>query len=569
MPIAILAAALAGVLTSSAPLAAAPADTVDYRLSPAFGAAGLSALDVTIRLRAGPDGVTPISLPDHYASGKEFWRNLRDFRVDGATAVETTDPAHRIVHSLPSAPLTIRYRVVPHDNQDPTTEDYDQPAIRPTWFQALGTTIFAAPDGRDAEPARFDWVGGRGFKFASDLEHLAGEARAATRPGTVRDVTESTVIGSPDLIVAGSGAVRFAQIGAFRFSAHDGAELGAKILSTERALWGDPPGPYLLTLAPVYAPSGLDEMFVGDGLGDGFALRMTPNTPFAHLRFLFAHETFHTWNPHQLGATQHGADQGFSFWFSEGVSDFYARRSLVRGGVVSPQAFADMWNVMLVAYAASPVRDAPNTRVKADFWNDPNVYNLPHQRGAMLAALWDARIRAQTGGRTSLDTILRAQREAARRDPSVLAVQLFPEVAMRHGLDVRSDIARFIDRGEPVVLPADAFAPCARVEWRQQPTYELGWAAETTRKADYVVTGLREGSPAYRAGLRNGMKLIERLEGGEEDSAVATALRVRAADGSEHVIRFKPEGKSRLKVQRIVLTPLAHQARCRGALGGF
>src|SRR5439155_6770423 len=126
----------------------------------------------------------------------------------GAASVTEEPSGARVIHAVPNAPLTIRYRIVSAYDHDPSVDDWRQeapPIIRPRWFYAAGEGLFAAPDGRDDAPATFEWRGApAGFGFASDLEHLAGPDRQAVRPGTVDDIIESVLIGGYGLRVTGS-----------------------------------------------------------------------------------------------------------------------------------------------------------------------------------------------------------------------------------------------------------------------------------------------------------------------------------------------------------------------------
>src|ERR1700710_2685183 len=103
---------LAGAAKPTIPL-------VDYTVSPELNAAGLAALDVTLRMRADPSGITRLALPDETFGTSELWRYLRDIRVEGATSVAEDGPAARVVRSAPSAPLTVRYRLVSAFDRDP------------------------------------------------------------------------------------------------------------------------------------------------------------------------------------------------------------------------------------------------------------------------------------------------------------------------------------------------------------------------------------------------------------------------------------------------------------------
>ncbi len=532
---------------------------VDYSLAPVADVNGnLTALSVTVRFRASASGVTPFELPNGYGGGSgEGWRSVRDLRIDGATSIDTPDPGHRSIHAEPGARLTAAYTIVPVFDHDPLIDEVRlyRPIIRPTWFHVIGSAVFARPYSDVDEtttPARFDWTGPAGLAFASDLETIDGRGHRGTRRGTLRDVRTSVVIGGHDLQIARAGAVRFAALGGFAFHPQQAADLAERILSAERAFWGDPSAPFLVTMTSLVAPSALSKTVQGTGRSAGFSTQVTPNATLDDLAVLFAHENFHTWNPGQLGGQ--GPQGSLGLWFSEGFTDFYARRLLLRSGVSSPQRFADQWNDMLVAYAASPARTTPNAQAAEQFWKDPLAQRLPYQRGAMLAAIWDARLRARSGGKRGLDDLMRAQRAAVARSPGVPAYRLFPKVAASFGLDVSSDLARYLDEGQAIDLPADTFGRCVRLVSREQPVYDRGWDQAATSAAGGVISGLREDSPAWRAGVRNGMLVLTRSFEHPNDATADFMIRARSADGTEHDFRFKPEGKDRLTVQRMELT---------------
>lgn len=71
-------------------------------------------------------------------------------------------------------------------------------------------------------------------------------------------------------------------------------------------------------------------------------------------------------------------------------------------------------------------------------------------------------------------------------------------------------------------------------------------------------------------GLRDGMILVKREAGTPGDSRVELAYRVKV-DGSERVIRYKPEGKERLRAQEVRLNPGADldSEECRRSLSGI
>lgn len=557
----------------------AAAETVDYQLSPVLVAGRLTALAVEIRLRGDPSGLTRLKLPDTWADARDLHRYVRDFTVEGADTVTAENDALRLVHAPAGAPLVVRYKVVSAFDRDPTANDRQPfaPIVRPDWFYGFGEALFAVPEGREDVRASFGWSGApEGFGFASDLEHLAG-----ARPGVVGDVMESIVIGGPGLKLRaradGGGQIRVAIIGEYGFAEEAFMTLALAVIAAQRDFWGDHGAPFLIVMAPLEPVTG-SQSLGGTGRTDAFALTVTRDSPIEPLRHLLAHEYFHTWNPRELGA-EHEDTEMPGKWFAEGFTEFYTWRLLLRAGLYSLEDFIAEWNAALLEYGTSPVRTEPNTRIALDYWNDQDVGKLPYRRGPLLAAIWEQRLRQATAGARDLDDVLLTMRDEVRaatdraRIPDAAA--LFPTTYQRLGGDdlghrLGDDLERFIVRGEAIDLPADVFGECIRVQPSKRPRFERGWDPAATRKADNVVTGLRRGSPAHRAGLRDGMKILELVSGATNDSTVAYVLRVR--DGErERRITFMPRGSDEITIQQLALVrglPPERRAACTRTLAG-
>ena len=525
------------------------APVIDYAVSPEIHGADLEALDVTLRLRADASGITRLKLPDKSAGTSSLWRYLKDIEIDGATSVTEDGPAVRVVRSAPRAPLTVHYRVVSAFDRDPDATNMDtyKPTIRPRWFWAYGEAVFIEPDVGDPV-ARFAWKGApSGFPFASDLEHAAG------KPMAMHDLTESVLVGGLDLKLyrrTADGPLRIAVIGQYPFSATQFADTVTRIVAAERSFWRAKEGPFLVVLAPLTANPGYRSTR-GEGRGDAFAVMTTPNVREEELKSILAHEYFHTWNPRRVGKMYPGDQERAAYWFSEGFTDFYAWRLLLRSGEYDLKAFAGIWNDMLRAYAASPARDAPGAEIVRGFWKDRSVEKLPYQRGAILAAKWDRELRDRSGGRTGLDDVMRAMevRAKALGPNSPKAPDLFVEVARTFGLDAGPDVRSVIEGGAPALLPANAFGSCLPVSTVSIPAFDYGFDIDATRKTN-VITGLRPDSPAYAAGLRDGMTYVSRQSGAPGDSRQPMSLRVKD-NGVERIVTYRPEGAKLITLQEV------------------
>ena len=547
--------------------------TVAYELAPEMQGETVTALNVTIRLRADKSGVTTVDWIDEWAGERKLGQWARDTKVDGAVSVLAAPNGGRIIRSAPGAPLAMHYRIVSGYDADPTVKDSSdqaRPAIRPAWFYLVGEVLYARPVNRDDAPASFTWKGPRAIGFASDTEHavgLFGQARA------VSDILESISIGGRGLAVASvtvNGApVRIAHVGSFRFDIHAFEKTAQQVVAAEREFWHDTKaGPFLITAIPLISDPGRLS-YGGTGRSDAFATWIDQNADMPGLTWLLAHEYFHSWNYRQLGSFPK-TNEVEAYWMSEGFTDFYARRLMLRAGLWTPEKFATDWNEMLRAYAASPFRATGNVEAATKFWSgDYDAEKIPYQRGAMLAALWDRRLRDL--GKTGLDDVLRSQRDRAR----IASVRpdltnAFVSEIGRAGLDVLPDVDRYLIRGEPLDLPKNAFGKCATVITADIPVFERGWDSDLTAKAGNVFVGVDPASNAFAAGLRDGMKFLRRAGGEPGNSAVDYTLEVQ--DGPDkRTFKFRPAGKKSIRTQQIVLDKARFAIRpeqCRAALAG-
>ncbi len=546
---------------------------VHYSVSPVMEGDSLTALAVEIRFDGDADGETRLSLPREWAGTDSLWRSVRALEVQGAASVTEDGPAARIIRHRPQAELTVRYHVVSAYEREPGLA-YQKalPLILPRWFFFHGEGVFATPDGRDGAQGRFAWKGfPRTWKLASDLDHVAD----GTRIGSVADVRESVAIGAPDLRVlaraAEGSSLRLAMRGEWSFTPEELARAVHAIVDTQDRSWGSFPRAFVVPLAPVGAGEGGGYSMQGSGRLDAFSLASTTNVPFAEVRWLLAHEYLHTWIPGQLGGLPE-KDEAHDYWFSEGFTDFAAARALVRAGLWTPAEFVADLNARLLRYATSPARGTTAAAWTERFWRDAQVRQNVYDHGHVLALSLDARIRRATGGRKELHDVLLAQHAAARRNEGegarVTAVPLFATVLRGEtGIDLADDLARHVERGEPVLLPTDAFGSCAAVSTVTQPVFDRGWSAEATSAADGVIAGVDPAGPAFAAGMRDGMRFVRREAGTIGDSSVEVVYRVM--DGAtERVIRYRPEGKDRVTLQRVALAPGAPTAACVRRLGG-
>lgn len=524
-----------------------------------------SEVAVEISLRGDPDGETEIVLPDHWAGSTNLWRGISGFAASGGEV--SGEGATRIIRHAPNAPLTIRYRVLSPYPKDPGP-DYKKalPIIQPGWLFFHGEGVFAQPAGREQAPARFHWGSlPVGWRVASDLDQLAG------RKGTVADIVESVTLAGSDVTIVDrqvmATPLRLAIRGKWTFAPDALADMIARIVAAENEYWQDKPEPFLVAMAPLGdLPQGLS--FTGTGRGDGFSIASTSAFTIAGAEHFLAHEYMHRWMADAIGGMPM-ENEGTDYWLSEGFDDYLAGRILLGSGLWSLDDYIADKNAVLARYAASPARAASNAEIAARFWSDRAYEKISYDRGHLLAVLLDARIRAASGGRRSLDDVLRRQRAASVTKGAAAAARLAPMLRAVAGLDLAAEIDSYTRLGTPFLLRADTFGVCARIVTEKRHVFERGFDIAATQAANMTVTGVVRDGPAFAAGLRDGMRLIRREAGTIGDSTQEVAYRV--ADGAtERVIRYLPQGEAMFDLQRLEATAKTPRtvARCRKLLGG-
>ncbi|HWE31609.1 MAG TPA: PDZ domain-containing protein, partial [Polyangia bacterium] len=196
-----------------------------------------------------------------------------------------------------------------------------------------------------------------------------------------------------------------------------------KIIDAAAALFGDgvPYDDYtfLLMLAPNQY-GGLEHNKSCALLSSPFTFH--PRQKYEELLELVSHEFFHLWNvkrihPEALGPFDYQREAYTrSLWVMEGVTSYYDRHLLVRAGLQKPAKYLDKLAEELGKIAGIPGRKRQSLEESSfDAWiklyrPDENTVNSTisyYLKGGVVALLLDLEIRARTGGKRSLDDVMR------------------------------------------------------------------------------------------------------------------------------------------------------------------
>jgi predicted metalloprotease with PDZ domain len=274
----------------------------------------------------------------------------------------------------------------------------------------------------------------------------------------------------------------------------------------------------------------------GGGLEHSFSnacifprLTFRPRKSYERFLAVEAHEHFHAWlvkriRPQALLPYRYEAEQYTRLlWLMEGMTEYYADRTLLRAGLISSQRYLER-----LADDIGQLEQTAGRRLQSleeasfDAWikhyrPDENTENSSvsyYLKGSLVAAILDLVIRSTTANERSLDDALRAlweDRNVRREGLPEDGAQQMLEAAV--GTDLSAVFDRYvrglddIDWNHYLGLAGLAVRSTGAGAESDGGTPYLG--AKFRRDGLFpVVESVRAGSPAYQAGLSPGDEIV-------------------------------------------------------------
>jgi predicted metalloprotease with PDZ domain len=514
---------------------------------------------VTLLFYGGAAGVTHVGLDDW--GGVEHAelavRGVRAFDAAGnALSLDEkkdfehtkSGPTWTVRHAAASE-VRVEYALLPLEAEVVTKDHaHFRPILTPSYFHAIGhTALFDVRELDHEKPLaiEFHW---KGWTEAG--------MNAVSSFSTERDFSTTTSLRSFRHAVFFAGDVRVEKrtigptqaplwlaIAGHDWSFSDAAitDLAASVATAQRSFFGDYDWPYfLISILPTGKREG--HSLAGTGLTTSFATFLSPSEDLktsgdgTGVAWLFSHELFHMWNGGRYELSEPEAE---SYWFSEGFTNFYARRLLVRSGLLDPRSGMESLNDAIRRYTLSPLKRATASKVGPDFFKDSVSHDLPYARGEVVALLVDSEIRRVSRGAKSLDDLM-VELLAKRQDkrPKLTPEHIFELVSTYTSRELAERVRAIAVSGDDAQIDPRMLAPCVARTDHVGP-FDLGLDEVEMRKG--VVAGVAPGSNAYGAGLRNGQHRKQwSYSFGNPMHAVEVTI---VEGGKEREIQYLPQGK--------------------------
>ena len=387
-----------------------------------------------------------------------------------------------------------------------------------------GTQIFLGAEGRRSSPSLVRFVVPKGWSIISALKETNDPSTfsapdydtlvdAPTQLGRF-DVRRFEVEGKPHYFVA-APAGSFSADKAEKFTG-----MLADIARTQGAIFGGLPYEkfvyfYIFMPPDIAGSDGLEHLnsyvqFAPSGEA------ATPQT----LLDVASHEFFHVWNvkrfrPLEIWSYDYARESETPLlWFTEGVTNYYGHLCSYRAGLRSRQEFlaaaAAAIGTVETSEARAYISPAESSVMTWVGTEPPPAYGISYYtQGQNLGALLDLSIRHDSGGKASLDDLMRAlDREFYRRGRGFSTEDLISIINRLTGRDYHDFFRRYVWGVE--VPPYDSILGFAGYRLQKTPRRvpQLGIGAKIAT-GYLLITGIRPGTAAAKADLAVGDHILK------------------------------------------------------------
>ena len=389
---------------------------------------------------------------------------IQDVRIyaEGHLLEVTQDATGWTVRHAPGALLRTTYRLPPSGPMkiDVGVPEQLRPIVEKDMFHVIGTFGLLLPSGRrNSDPVALDVDATRVADEAHFVSSFGSGSRIRDAHVNLGQVRKSIFLGGAINLAlhdTAAGQVAIAYSGmAPGFSPAEFTEDALTILVAERGFFKDRQPWFLISLHGGIPKDPTINLGGGTGLTNSFAmfsrsdLDANSSQHREQAQLVLAHEYFHNWNGLTLRV-----DDASAYWFSEGVTEFYTLRILVRAGLMSPERALKHLNAKLTRYAANSKRGVNAKDAGGLFWSDADAEQIPYLRGYVAAWVVD---RAHGLDEALLALVARAKAEEAFSvDNSFLTDYLARGMSPQGATSFR----RFVLKGGEAPFDVSSLAPC-------------------------------------------------------------------------------------------------------------
>lgn len=467
---------------------------------------------VEVSFIGSEEGKTTLLLPNEWAGNSDLFKSLEIIDTGTAKLENGEKPIEKILHHAPNETIRIKYRVWQSFDGKPDKQQAYRPVFNSSYFHFMASTMLIAPNVDFSSPVNVNltWHLPSGWSIANS--YGANNQKQHHITTTLNDLYSGIYVGGNFHIIHRSLNGRPLFLAVHQdwdlTNANNLANAVQPIITLQRDFFDDHSSPYYLIVAlPIIDhPNNMG----GTALHRAFTIFASPQKKFdSDISWLISHEHFHNWNHPNLFSFEENSEP-LVYWFTEGITDYYASKFLLKGNLATFQDYIDEYNQVLLNYHTSPEKTCTNDKVKNEFWTNYDIEKIPYQRGNILAHNWNSQIKRESNNQLSFNDFFKAvlmKSKSSETSTQLTRDQLIEISKDYFSKNISHDLKTYIDQGNLLNPDPDSLGPCCLLKFKQAARYRAGFPITTDPQAG-VVSFVRPGSRAAKLGLKEGDKLL-------------------------------------------------------------
>ena len=389
-------------------------------------------LDVNFTYKSDNKGNLLLKYENSSWGDNDIFNCIKDFKISPKPiSIDfDRDSSFITVKTKPNQKSVIKYSII-QDFKELLLNKYRyRPIIDKNYFHILGMRLFMIPEGVFAKESSKE-------KITVSWESMPNNGLFHSSFGVKKkqdiEVTKEELNAS--FFVGGDfrrykfdnkgNAVYFVTRGDWKnFHDEDIFNILKETITFQNDFWNDPrKGIYSVSLLPTFEPwTSTSKAYSagGSGLPNSFISFASNNdgVTLTKMSWLYNHELLHKW----ISRTIKNENEVEQYWFSEGFTDYYAYKLMLKNDKLNVEEFIETFNKEVITpHYKDSINSIPNSELTFEkYWSNYALYQkLPYRRGLLYAFLIDTQIKQQSQFTKSLDNLMHDLLEMSLKDENL------------------------------------------------------------------------------------------------------------------------------------------------------
>lgn len=389
-------------------------------------------LDVNFTYKSDNKGNLLLKYENSSWGDNDIFNCIKDFKISPKPiSIDfERDSSFITIKTKPNQKSVIKYSII-QDFKELLLNKYRyRPIIDKNYFHILGMRLFMIPEGVFAKESSKE-------KIIVSWESMPNNGLFHSSFGVKKnqdiEVTKEELNAS--FFVGGDfrrykfdnkgNAVYFVTRGDWKnFHDEDIFNILKETITFQNDFWNDPrKGIYSVSLLPTFEPwTSTSKAYSagGSGLPNSFISFASNNdgVTLKKMSWLYNHELLHKW----ISRTIKNENEVEQYWFSEGFTDYYAYKLMLKNDKLNVEEFIETFNKEVITpHYKDSINTIPNSELTFEkYWSNYALYQkLPYRRGLLYAFLIDTQIKQQSQFAKSLDNLMHDLLEMSLKDENL------------------------------------------------------------------------------------------------------------------------------------------------------